>query len=373
MAKVSQIKDFKLLKENKAGNVETIFVADLVLGSHPIALKLLKELSQDNKEEVLLIHEFDFKDALNFHSPRLFRGEKAFSWISSKHSELKVEDHQWGVKFYKDGEKRDFGSRVKSHEIRDEEKFFTEKPYFFNETEFYGELADYAHLEKKHIKAFIKKISSVETNELASRIHFEVELSDGTRYQCENLYCTFSPSKFVSYLDKDKLSLFPMPLFTYARNLKPLPSLYIQMNLKGEWEKDLSTLFIPQSQTHEWGSFIVEFEAFNEHQKTQKMGVFCYISELEMADNEEVAKKIRLMKRVIERVYVGLEKQIINENITLSADFIHANCEDSPFQTEKNTGSMEHLKLVHIAGPSRLDADLGTFSSLSRMFINYFN
>lgn len=372
MAKVTSLKDFKLLKENKITSEETLFARDLIIGCHPISLKLLKKLTKETVEDVYLIHEFDFKDTLNLATPRLLRGEKAFQWLQSQHPEIKVQDQNLVTKFYKDGEKREFGGRVKPHEIKDEEKFFLEKSYLIDDKEFYGEFEDYAHLEKKHIKAFIKKITALKIEELASRIHFQVELTDGRKFQCENLYCTLSPSTLVPLIDKDALSEFPQNFYVFSNNCKPLPALYVEMTLKKEWEKDLSTLFIPQSQTHEWGSFIVEFSPYNVESNTQHVGVFCYLTEAEMADNEEVAKKIRLMKRVLDRVYSGFEKQILNEKITLSSDFYHANCEDSLFSSEKNSGSMNHFRIIHVAGPTALDAALGSFSSLSRLLFNYF-
>jgi hypothetical protein len=372
LAKVTSLKDFKLLKENKVSSEETLFAKDLIIGCHPIALKLLKNLSKDTVEDVYLIHEFDFKNTLHLATPRLLRGEKAYQWLTAHHPDLKIEDQNLVTKFYKDGEKREFGGRVKPHEIREEEKFFLEKSYLFNESEFYGDYEDYAFLEKKHVKAFIKKITPMKLEELASRIHFQVELTDGRKFQCENLYCTLSPSSLVPLIDKEHLSDFPQSFYVYSNNCKPLPALYVEMTLKKEWEKDLSTLFIPQSQTHEWGSFIVEFSPFDSEKNSQHLGVFCYLNEAEMADNEEVAKKIRLMKRVLDRVYSGFEKQILNEKITLSSDFYHANCEDSLFSSEKNTGSMNHFRLVHTAGPTALDAGLGSFSSLSRLLFNYF-
>ncbi len=373
MAKVSNLKDFKLLKESKVLHEEPIFVKDLILGSHPIALKLLKNLSDNTKEEVKLIHEFEFADSFILAAPRLLRGEKNYQYFRENFPQIEIEDAHLISKFYKDGEKREFGGRVKPHEIKEEEKFFCVKPYLFDEKKFYGDWSEYEHLKDRHVKAYIKMITPLKLEEIASREHYSIELTDGRIYRCENLYVTFSPVKLAEYLNKDKLDLVPNNLFSYAKNLKSHPSLSVKMKLKGEWEKDLSTLFIPQSQTHEWGSFITEFDAYDSSSDTQAVNVLCYLTENEIADNEEIAKKIRLMKRVLDRVYENFEKRVLSENISFSTDFLCSNCEDSVVYGGENSGSMPHLKVIHVAGPIASRADLDAFSSTARMLAAFLN
>src|SRR5690606_14522652 len=74
------------------------------------------------------------------------------------------------------------------------------------------------------------------------------------------------------------------------------------------------TLFIPQSMTHEWGHFIVEFEQFDHSAKIQKCHVLFLIHE-EEPQTEDLASKIKLMKRVLDRVFPDIEKHMVKEFI----------------------------------------------------------
>jgi hypothetical protein len=77
--------------------------------------------------------------------------------------------------------------------------------------------------------------------------------------------------------------------------------------------------------THEWGHFIVEFENTNE-------GQFCHALFLiheEEPQTEDLASKIKLMKRVLERVFPDFEKNINKEYIRFDDEMFISDVKDN--------------------------------------------
>ncbi len=364
---IKQIKDFKLVKEIKNTSSEPKFIKNILIGAHPLALKLLKTLSQNEKEEVLLIHEFDFQDIFNDFHPRLIRGEKTLHYIK-QFTTVPVQEILQPVKFLKDGELRDFGGRIKPHEIKPEEELFLTQGHYYNEDEYFEDLLQDQSLKIFHQKAFIKKIKILEANDLGAKENFQILLSDGEIFNCEYLYSFYSPIKTHQMLDKETCHLLQPDFFKFLNTLTPMPFLTVKFHLKGELTKEIGTILFPQSQTHEWGSFIVEFDPYNSKLDKQILTVGTFLTENEVADNEEISKKIRLMKRVIERYFENLEKKIKDEQISLNLDLFCTNFADFD---QKSDSNLKYFKIIHPSGPMVPSEEKIVFSGFERLFFNY--
>lgn len=361
MAQTRTLKDFKTLKNHDHKITKTVFVKDLIVGEHPVSYKLLKHLAANHdtsKEEVKWIHQFEFMAPFQTFSLDGVRGQNAGEILSEFYPTLNLKEGSHSSKFYKDGEFKEFGGRVKPHEIPQCERFFMQKPWKFDQKNFWGESGDYQALSHYHVKGLINKITKLEINNLGARENWQIELSDGTAYQCENLWVTYTPSRFLSIFDKTQSGFFSEHFHQFAKAAEGLIPLAIKFKLKSEISSERGTLFIPQSQTHEWGSFVIEFD------DNQNLTALLFMNDSE-SDHEEIVKKIKLLKRVLERIFPNFEKKILSEAISFDQtpinfdlnDSIHALADYIPnlhFISELGFIPLKNEKINSLQGLSRL-------------------
>lgn len=123
-------------------------------------------------------------------------------------------------------------------------------------------------------------------------------------------------------------------------------------------------LFIPQSMTHEWGHFLVEFETFNYQQKEQLCHVLFLIHD-EEPQSEDLAQKIKLMKRVLDRVFTDIEKHIKKEYIRFDEEMFVSGLKDSAMEQL----SFDYPTLKFIGQASALPAELSQEKYLARVLL----
>lgn len=364
MVQTRTLKDFKSLKNHEHKITKTIFVKDLVVGDHPISYKLLKHLHEKNgnQEEVKWIHQFDFMAPFAAFSLEGIRGQEAGEILKEFYPTLELQEFAGAAKFYKDGEFKEFGGRVKPHEIPLHERYFMQKIWKFDALNFWGRKEDYEALSANHVKGLVTKFSKLSNDTLASKENWQVELSDGTAYQCENLWVTYTPGNFLSLFDKTQSDVFSSGFHQFCKTSDGLHPLAIKFKLKSEVTKELGTLFIPQSQTHEWGSFIIEMD------KELNLTALMFMSEAE-SDHEEVGKKIKLLKRVLDRVFDNFEKKIINESISFAQNPINYNLSD---EVHGQTDFIPHLNFISELGfiPFK-NSPVNSLQGLSRLIYLY--
>ena len=83
---------------------------------------------------------------------------------------------------------------------------------------------------------------------------------------------------------------------------------------------------------HEWGHFICDFNDFDEVSGRQEFSCLMFVNEDEV-NEEELAKKIRLMKRVVDRVFTGFTKSNYNESIHYNQEMYINKCDDSLYES----------------------------------------
>lgn len=361
MAQTRTLKDFKSLKANDHKITKTLFVKDLIIGHQPISFKILKHLAGNTKEEVKWIHQFDFMAPLHSFSLDGIRGQSAGETLKEFYPTLELTEGTENPKFYKDGDFKEFGGRVKPHEIPLHERFFMEKPWKFNYKNFLGEASDYEALSSCHVKGLINQIKKLSLDNLGARENWQVELTDGTAYQCENLWVTYTPLIFLNLLDKTQNDLFSPSFHQFSRAGDGLMPLAVKFKLKSDVSKERGTLFIPQSQTHEWGSFIAEMS-------DQQLTALLFMNENE-SDHEEITKKIKLLKRVLDRIFDNFEKKIVDEAISFDQTAINFNLQD---EQHGLTDYFPHLKIISELGFIPLkNPQINSLQGLSRLIYLY--
>jgi hypothetical protein len=109
---------------------------------------------------------------------------------------------------------------------------------------------------------------------------------------------------------------------------------------------EAATLFVPQSMTHEWGHFIVDIHSYDSKKNGHLINALILLHE-EEPTSELMADKIKLCKRVFERVFNDFSQYT-------SKEYIHAS--EHLFQTPHELSLLDALLVgvpkVHLL-PSR--------------------
>ena len=125
------------------------------------------------------------------------------------------------------------------------------------------------------------------------------------------------------------------------------------------------TLFIPQSMTHEWGHFLVEFESYNFQNKEQTCHALFLIHDDE-PQSEDLASKIKLMKRVLDRVFPDIEKHITKEYIRFDNEMLISHIKDSLIEQI----SFDYPTLKFLGQIGFMQTDMAQEKFLARTLLN---
>lgn len=232
---------------------------------------------------------------------------------------LKVKEATGTPVFYKDTKFHKFGSRAKPHPLLEGEDFFT-KPFF--EIDLDLDVNDEV-LMANQVRKIIKKIRVCEPSDLVEPVRFELYTGEGEILACEKLFFCENPREFYRLVEnKEALS---EDVQKYLVGVESHPGITVHFECKGKFSDHVGSMIIPQSMTHEWGNFIIDIEAFNEGYQNFKAMTFIDADDLQ---EEDLAKKIRLMRKVLERVMPELENCECTPTIKFESDFRYLGMND---------------------------------------------
>lgn len=347
----------KHFKESRKGNHEAIIsrhTKHVILGHDLGAVLKLVELKKSHPEDaVKIITDRPLTKQILLETYQygvsFLRSPEAVEAIYRKHFNAKILPETREPAFYKDGKFHEFGSRAKPMDLLQGEEFFTHKGYraelasFFDETtwENLDQMISDA-LDRRHFDT----IEKTTPNDLVEKQEWTLTFKDFSRLTCENLYVSLSPKKFLNYLtNKESLSaeLIDVCSASSARG-----AISVTWILNKELHKEAQTLLIPQSMTHEWGHFITEFEAFD-HRLNQGLCHVLFLIHEEEPQSEDLATKIKLMKRVLDRVFPDMEKHITKEYIRFDEEMLIADIKDQA--AEQLSFDYPTLKFLGQASP----------------------
>ena len=280
----------------------------------------------------------------------LLRSSEAVTEIYRKYHEAKLSPQTKDALFYKDGKFHEFSGRAKSMELLPGENFFLSRGYrletagFFTADEW--ENLDQILNESLELRIF-ESIEKTIPTDLVNVAEWELTFKDFTIVTAQNLYVSLSPRKFLNYLShKEKLT---PELIDTCSSAKIQAALSVTWTLNKELFSGTETLFVPQSMTHEWGHFIVEFESMN-HKTNEQICHCLFLIHDEEPQTEDLASRIKLMKRVMERVFPGIEAAITRENIRFDEEMFVSGMKDDlieqlgfDYPTLKFTGQMSPM------------------------------
>jgi hypothetical protein len=329
---LKHFKDRKTSGETQV--ITTKHFKHVILGSDLGAILKLLELKKNYPEESIrlvssrvltrqmLIENYEF-------GVSQLRSEVAVQEIYKKHFNAKISPQNKEALFYKDGKFHEFGSRAKPMELLAGESFFTKKGYRISLESLFS-ADDWANLDQIISDSLeIRILDSIEKSsptDLVEKTEWKIDFKDFSTINCEYLYLSHSPQKFLQHLaNRDNMSPELIDACTSANIQSGLSVTWI---LNREVYADEQTLFIPQSMTHEWGHFIVEFEPFDHAQRQQVCHVLFLIHD-EEPQTEDLGAKLRLMKRVLDRVFTDFDKSISKEYIRLDEEMFVSDLKES--------------------------------------------
>jgi hypothetical protein len=327
------LKHFKDRRADSSETKTTRHMKHVIVGQDLAAVLKLVQIRRQFPEEMvrlispralsrqLLIENYEF-------GVSQMRSPVAVENIYRKHFNAKFYPQSKDATFYKDGKFHEFGSRARPMNLLTGEEFFVEKGYKTSIASFFDEeswnnldaiLTEFVELR------ILEAVEKTNATDLVEKNEWLLSFKDFSEITTENLYLSSSPKRFLNFLQrKEELS---KELIDVCTSIKSQAAISVSWILNKEVHGDEQTLFIPQSMTHEWGHFIVEFEKYNFEKKEQLCHILFLIQE-EEPQTEDLATKIKLMKRVLDRVFPDIEKNIKKEYIRFDEEMFLSGIKD---------------------------------------------
>lgn len=278
-------------------------------------MALSEELKKDPQASVKILCERNWimKDLFDYWNnfPSLVRNDVVKEELSSKYPHVHFALQDKDPVFYKDQDFRSFKSRFKPEAMVGLEENFTTIAYQYQIEDFF---------ESSFLEKFEEILKSSQVNQKVMSIKkendiWEIELFDGSTMFVKNLIWGDIPRHFLNaFSQKDQIK---EEVQENLLRVMGSPVMCVSYILSKPLHDGNQTVFIPQSQTHEWGHFVADFNLLGDG--TQQMKCFFYI-DIEL-DAEELSKKVRLLKRNFSRVYENFERFITAESISFRSDF----------------------------------------------------
>lgn len=327
------IRAFKKRTTLESKELKKIYFKHIVMGENIwAALTYLKLVKKHGASEVKLIspNVYDKHTIINELrcSPSKLRDEYSATLLRDLNIKLEVMPRTNESIFYKDSKFHDFDGRAKPLAMLDGEEYFSKKGFDFKleamfSDEEWNDLDE--TLANGQENKFVSKITRSTPSDLVEKSNFILTTGEVEEYHCEKLYYTHSPRQFYKLVsNKDALN---DELAAYCSSLEEKVGLSIHFEVDREIHDKSQTVFLPQSQTHEWGHFIIDFDEFNPALKKQTFKTLMFI-DLDEVNEEELAKKVRLLKRSIERIFPELQKARVTEHIHFDQEYLIQSTDD---------------------------------------------
>ena len=323
-----------LKKKTSQEQVQTtrLYFKRVVVGDNLEAVLCYLELNKKFPGEVKIITKSPYLKSeitqqLNC-SLNFIRSEEVAQELIGLNPRLEIIPGEKNVLFYKDTKFQKIGGRVKPFDLKENEKLFTKPFYRFNPMGLFDEqnleLLEES-LKEAQLNKIIAKIQVCAPTDMVEPTHYKLITGENEEIDCEYLYYCESPKNFLS-LVKNKEDLDDI-IHEYVTGLEPLGSFNVYFECDRKIYDFSGTMLIPQSLTHEWGNFILDFEAYDSVTNTQNFKVLSFVGDEDLQE-EDLAKKIKLMKRVLERVLPEFSEAKIKQTICFTNELYSTGIKD---------------------------------------------
>lgn len=352
----------RTLKKEDEKKIEKKFVRHLIIGDDVFAVELALKLKSHNPEGgvgLLVEKKFETSHLLPKGASTL-RGETNIQVIKDLYPDAITTEYDRVARFIKEGKFKKFGGRSKPETLLWGENFYVSPRIdvdllkifpFLSDTELYSKLPT---LEEK-----IKGIAKAKSDDLVQSAKWAVECASGTTYECEHLYFANGPAAFLNLIqNKSEAS---SDFIEWCESTQTPATLCHHWRFSKPVIDRTDTIFLPFSYTHEWGHAIVEFAALDNGAQEARMT--CFI-EPDQTNEEDLAKKIRLYKRNLEKICPEVIKFSSEEFLSLSPNSVCEKIDDTAFIGCR--GSAENVHFVSMqAAFEDFSGDRGSYEDSS--------
>ncbi len=320
------LKAFKRQRDDAKTKAERRHISQVILGADLSAVLTLMRLKKSaGPEQLRLITPRLLSKASLAASyaagPSLYRDPAEVLSLGHDFPHLKSLSYSAEAVFAKEGQWHRFGSRAKPMELLAGEKFFL-PPRQEVELASFFDPADWEQLDDvlnayQHVRV-LEKLEKQTPTDLANRDEWWMLFHDLGEVTCSELWCSL-PSRQVLKASGQGQTL-PPEAGAWFNSIKRQAAIALAWECQREIYPEPATLFVPQSMTHEWGHFIVDVAPWEEASNAHPVRALILLH-AEEPTSEEMADKIKLLKRVFERVFPGFEANAQNERILASEDY----------------------------------------------------
>jgi hypothetical protein len=368
------IRAFKKLKEEHTHQEKRQYFPHIVYGENTFAvLTYLKLVEKFGVESVRLVcaNYIDKQSLLNEWkcSPNLLRDEGIASALSERYIKLEIIATGQQSVFYKDSKFHLFNARTKPFEIMPGEEYFQPMAYSMNleglfTTETWNNLDE---VLRPQLSKYIDRIELSTPTDLVQKVNYVLQTGQFESLECEHLYWCESPKNFYAKVEnKNKIN---DALGEFCNSIEHQPAMAVAFEVDSQVYEGHGTVYLPQSVTHEWGHFICDFKEYDPATKKQKFVCMMLVNEDEV-NEEELAKKINLMKRVIERIMPNFSKARHNEHIHYSSCMFINNVKDE--LADDIEFDHAHLHFLGAGAPISGQENSQAWRYLPRALMTYF-
>jgi len=322
--------DLLKLKKEEVQHEEKVFVKNLVVGSDIFAVDLFNHINDKEPGSVKLLSD-EPVDRENFKllGPSLVRGDESINLLK----QLGVSGEESHSLFYKDMKFHKFGSRTKPMKMLWGEEKFSENHMKVSPEEILPSLKSDSLEEKLKSNSLELMISLVEKTtpeELINQAFWKVHCTNGTIVECENLYWGETPARFYKcYKNKNELT---EKFVEFCESTQTPCALYVHMQFDEKITENNETLFFPLSFTHDWGHFIGEIVDIENGQEAR----FMTFIDKDESSEEDISKKIRLLKKNFEKNFDKFNGQNYREIVVLKENAYCPKIDDSLLENEQD-------------------------------------
>ena len=298
------------------------YVRYLIAGSDTFSLLAFDRLVRlYGKDQVGLLCNLKITESsIALKGPGPLRKEANISYLKKHNHNLFQNNDLINSVFFKEKKFHSFFGKSLSEKLLPAEDFYIHPRIDINMENFlsFENKKEFLSLvnsrQIKHIPVSIYRYISENSEE---EVNFKIVHSDGT-ITCNHLIWGYSPSAFLRICSDKRIFGEKIEYNTSDREIH---ALYVRFKLKEQISNQKETLFIPLSYTHPWGHFIGEFQTQNGKQEVE----FVTFLDKDQANEDEVIKKIKILKRNLKKIYPNFKKFIQKESIGLdeiSLDFL---------------------------------------------------
>jgi hypothetical protein len=328
----------------------------IVLGDDVWAIRLTLDLAQKwGLENTVLISEKPLtkKVLLENHQAQLsfVRSVEKYQDFCLAYPAAKAQAYAHVPRFYKDGSWHEFGGRTKPLPLRDCEQPFVGPRWDWNLESLFSveewERLD-SFLECTQQVRLLAKCCKKDPTDLEQVNNWSLVFKDLAEIECEQLWLTSHPAKLLKVSDAG--TSLPERVAKDCAQVKTYAAVSLGLMLKN-FSLEAGTYFVPQSQTHDWGYFIVDVcESIQEMDShtLQHIKAFAYILEDEITA-ETMGEKIKLMKRTLRRLWPVMDEKVCGEFILAETEAVY-DLSDLSGVEHNQSFSVSDSPVFHFAG-----------------------